>query len=31
MFEILGITAFFFAIIAQGSFTKYIGLFDEKK
>ena len=30
MFEILGITASFFAIIALGSFTKYIGLFDEK-
>ncbi len=30
MLEILGITASFFAIIALGSFTKYIGLFDEK-
>jgi len=30
MFEILGITASFFAIIALGAFTKYIGLFDEK-
>ena len=30
MLEILGITASFFAIIALGAFTKYIGLFDEK-
>ena len=30
MFEILGITASFFAIIALGAFTKYIGLFDRK-
>ena len=30
MFEILGITAPFFTIIALGAFTKYIGLFDEK-
>ena len=30
MFEILGITASFFAIIALGAFTKYIGIFDEK-
>ena len=30
MFEILSITASFFAIIALGAFTKYIGLFDEK-
>ena len=30
MFEILGISASFFAIIAMGAFTKYIGLFDEK-
>ncbi len=30
MFEILGITASFFAIIGLGAFTKYIGLFDEK-
>ncbi len=30
MLEILGITTTFFAIIALGAFTKYIGLFDEK-
>ena len=30
MLEILGITASFFAIIALGAFSKYIGLFDEK-
>ena len=30
MLEILGITTSFFAIIALGAFTKYIGLFDEK-
>jgi len=30
MFDILGITLSFFAIIALGAFTKYIGLFDEK-
>ncbi len=30
MLDILGITASFFAIIALGAFTKYIGLFDEK-
>ena len=30
MFEILSITTSFFAIIALGAFTKYIGLFDEK-
>ena len=30
MFEILGITTSFFAIIALGAITKYIGLFDEK-
>ena len=30
MFEILDITASFFAIIALGAFTKFIGLFNEK-
>ena len=30
MLEILGITTSFFAIIALGAITKYIGLFDEK-
>lgn len=30
MFDILVITLSFFAIIALGAFTKYIGLFDEK-
>mgnify|MGYP001432514262 FL=1 len=29
MLEILGITTSFFAIIALGAFTRYIGLFDE--
>ena len=30
MFEILSITSSFFAVIALGALTKYIGLFDEK-
>ena len=30
MIEIIGITSSFFAIIALGAFTKYVGLFDEK-
>ena len=30
MTEIIGITSSFFAVIALGAFTKYIGLFDEK-
>ena len=30
MLEILGITSSFFAVIALGALTKYIGLFDEK-
>ena len=30
MTEIIGITYSFFAVIALGAFTKYIGLFDEK-
>ncbi len=30
MIELIGITSSFFAIIALGAFTKYVGLFDEK-